>query len=1037
MAAAGCNNLIESSESISIPEQEIILTATRESLDSGTRSFRLDDGSVWWSPNEEVSVFYGSGSGGGSKFISMNTSISETVELQGTIQMSGSGKEFWAIYPYSEENACDGSSITTVIPSRQTGVEGNFSDDVFPAMAKGNSTSLPFWNICGGIKFFVSRNDIKSVTFRGNNGEVLAGKVKVSFNADGVPEVTEVVSGVNRVTLTAPDGGTFKPGKYYYITLLPIALEQGFTFTFETDSQVGTLKSDKANTIKRSIFGVLKNVDSKVLVWNDKFVDLGLSVKWAAWNLGASAPEDYGDYFAWGETEPKSVYNWTTYKWCNGDYDKLTKYCTNSSCWGSSNPMDYKTVLDTEDDAASVNWGGSWRMPTDAEWTELRNNCTWTWTSDYNGTGIAGRVVAASNGNSIFLPAAGYMDEIDLYTAGYHGCFWSSSNFGDKLRFVLFSSGGVGWNDAFRRYHGFTIRPVYGPFIPIEAITINNSSFEMMVRESVQLNVTISPSDASVSSVYWASGDNNVVSVDQEGNLLALSEGSTTITAYSSNGLSDSCVVVVKGVATVQEPEFVDLGLSVKWASFNLGASAPEGSGFYFAWGETNPKYDYSWSTYKHANGEYNKLIKYCPIHKSDWWDGVGEPDGLATLEPEDDAAAVMLGGKWRMPTDAEWKELQEHCTWTWTDNYNGMGIKGQVITASNGNSIFLPFASSRDGINLLATTYGAYWSSSLGTDRPDFAWYITIDNWRITPRNNSRSFGLSIRPVYGEFIPVESITLDNTSLELVEGFSTQFNATISPSNASARTIYWVSGDDSIVSVDNEGNASALAEGTTTITVYTSNGLSASCTVTVLKPEYKAVDLGLPSGLKWASFNVGAAKPEQFGEFFAWGETKPKYDYSWSTYKWCYGSNIPITKYCPSDKSFYWGLSGSPDNKTILDLEDDAAHAYWGGSWRTPTNEEWVELWNNCSSTWVSDYSGTGIAGQVVTSSNGNSIFLPAAGARDGTGIDEVGSRGYYYTSSLYSDIPYTTWCIYFGSDGVFKAGFYRYHGFSVRPVCP
>ncbi|MDY4512770.1 MAG: hypothetical protein SPE10_04900, partial [Paludibacteraceae bacterium] len=106
-----------------------------------------------------------------------------------------------------------------------------------------------------------------------------------------------------------------------------------------------------------------------------EYVDLGLSVKWATCNVGASKPEEYGNYYAWGETTTKSTYNWSTYKWCNGSKTTLTKYNTSSS-YGT---VDNKTVLELADDAARANWGGAWRMPTDAEWTELRENCTWTW----------------------------------------------------------------------------------------------------------------------------------------------------------------------------------------------------------------------------------------------------------------------------------------------------------------------------------------------------------------------------------------------------------------------------------------------------------------------------------------------------------------------------------------------------------------------------------------------------------------------------------------------------------------------------------
>ncbi len=184
-------------------------------------------------------------------------------------------------------------------------------------------------------------------------------------------------------------------------------------------------------------------------------VDLGLSVKWATCNVGASSPEDYGDYFAWGETEPKTeneACNWSTYKWCNGS---LTKY-NNSSSYGT---VDNKKTLELADDAARANWGGAWRMPTDAEMTELREQCTWTWTTL---NGVNGYKVTGTNGNSIFLPAAGYRVYSSLSYAGSDGGYWSSSLFADnpyRAYSVDFSSNSVGryYDD---RIGGHSVRPV-------------------------------------------------------------------------------------------------------------------------------------------------------------------------------------------------------------------------------------------------------------------------------------------------------------------------------------------------------------------------------------------------------------------------------------------------------------------------------------------------------------------------------------------------------------------------------------------------
>ena len=186
-------------------------------------------------------------------------------------------------------------------------------------------------------------------------------------------------------------------------------------------------------------------------------VDLGLpsGTLWADRNVGADSPEDYGDYFAWGETSTKSTYNWSTYKWCRGSYDTMTKYCTKSS-YGT---VDNKTVLDLEDDAAYVNMGTEWRMPTYDEQKELYSQCTWTWTTQ-NGT--KGYKVTGPNGKSIFLPAAGYRNDSGLYRAGSDGSYWSTSLHGPYLAWSLYIN-----SDSYnthtsgkRRNYGHTVRAV-------------------------------------------------------------------------------------------------------------------------------------------------------------------------------------------------------------------------------------------------------------------------------------------------------------------------------------------------------------------------------------------------------------------------------------------------------------------------------------------------------------------------------------------------------------------------------------------------
>ena len=188
-------------------------------------------------------------------------------------------------------------------------------------------------------------------------------------------------------------------------------------------------------------------------------VDLGLSVKWATCNVGATSSDGYGYYYAWGETTTKSYYSWDKYKYCkDGSYTHLTKYC-NRSDFGDNGFMDNKTVLESADDAATANWGGEWRMPTDAEWTELREKCEWTWTQVND---VNGYRVSAKNGNYIFLPAAGLYSSGRIEDTGSHGYYWSASLDVEHTisAFHLLYFSNLVIRDKLGRSNGLSVRPV-------------------------------------------------------------------------------------------------------------------------------------------------------------------------------------------------------------------------------------------------------------------------------------------------------------------------------------------------------------------------------------------------------------------------------------------------------------------------------------------------------------------------------------------------------------------------------------------------
>ena len=486
--------------------------------------------------------------------------------------------------------------------------------------------------------------------------------------------------------------------------------------------------------------------------------------------------------------------------------------------------------------------------------------------------------------------------------------------------------------------------------------------------------------------------------------------------------------------------EYVDLGLSVNWATFNVGATNPEEYGDYFAWGETEPKENYDWSTYKWYD-DSGSITKYNT--RSDY----GTVDNKTVLDPEDDVAHVKWGSSWRIPTKAEWDELINNCIWTWYDSDNtefGCVAGYKVTSKINGYTdrfIFLPAAGCRNGTNLDFASSGYYWSCSLSRD---YTWSIRFGSDGVSGSSYIREGGFSVRPVCPSEMWSDdiSVTINQESAILHVGEAVSLTATVRKGNEVVfySPVTWTSDKPEIASVIAEGVVMAESVGSAMITASV-QGKSATIYVEVeAAPAYDYVDLGL--SVNWATFNVGASRPEGSGVFYAWGETEPKENYLWSTYKWCNGSSKTLTKY--NKDSGY----GTLDNKTVLDPEDDVAHVKWGDSWRMPTKAEWDELLNNCTWTWY--VSGNtefgGVPGYKVTSNlsgyTDRYIFLPAAGERSYTSLDDGGPVGHYWSSSLRTDYPIFAYDLYFNSgnhdtNNRYTGNYSRYNGFSVRPVCP
>ena len=408
--------------------------------------------------------------------------------------------------------------------------------------------------------------------------------------------------------------------------------------------------------------------------------------------------------------------------------------------------------------------------------------------------------------------------------------------------------------------------------VPVTGVTVSPTSLTMDIGDSKSLTVTVNPSDATDKTYTISSDNTGVVEIDKDNNVVAKGAGTANVTVTTTDGAQTATCKV-----TVNKPqmtiEAVDLGLSVKWANLNLGATSPEEYGDYYAWGETLPYYNsqsplewksgkqsgYDWSSYNLCNGSNKTITKYCTNSNYGY---NGFTDGKTTLVTEDDAAYVILGGKWRMPTKADQDELRDNCNWEWTTMN---GIKGRKVTGPNGNSIFLPAAGYRFSTSLSYDgTSGAYWSSSLGPDESCYAYYLTFNSSAVSWQNSNRVGGLPIRPVYGDLvISVESVSLDKTELELSVGETASLVASVIPSNAANTSLTWSSSNESVVKVSSSGVLTGVSVGSATITVTSvSGGKKAACKVTVNKPQM-TIEVS-PTSLSFGDVNVGESSTKTF-----------------------------------------------------------------------------------------------------------------------------------------------------------------------------
>ncbi|MBO4721441.1 MAG: dockerin type I repeat-containing protein, partial [Muribaculaceae bacterium] len=787
-----------------------------------------------------------------------------------------------------------------------------------------------------------------------------------------------------------------------------------------------------------------------------EYVDLGLpsGTLWATTNVGADKPEDYGDYFAWGETAPKDFYDWSNYKWCDGSNYTLTKYCVDSY-YGNDGFTDGKTELDPEDDAATANWGAEWCMPTIEQQDELLTECTW---EKKTRNGVDGYLVTSKhNGASLFLPAASVRVENYLIQEPYWGSYWSRTLYVDKpdctyaLYFDTFNK------DSFfyERYFGQSVRPVRVQEKEHEYVDMGLPSGTLWATTNVGADKPedygdyfawgeTAPKDVYDWSTYqWCNGAHNTLtkycansSHGYNGFVDNLTELEPEDDAATANWGAEWCMPSKDQIQELQanctwewtQRNNVDgylvtsnlngATLFFPAAGYNNNSPTAVGTrGYYWSrthYGKTSYlAYNLLFSTTNVGCGtdgrNFGRSVRPVRVQEKEHeYVDLGLPSGTLWSKTNVGADNPEDYGDYFAWGETTPKDVYDWSTYQWC-NGSENSLTKYCTKSDYGYNDFVDYMTELDPEDDAATAnWGEEWCMPSQSQLQELMDFCTCQ-W--TTLNDVNGY-LFTSDINGATLFLPAAGYHNgapLSCNGTNGF--YWSRTLNVESPHIATDLYYDNEDFMI----WGWGSRFL------------GLSVR---PVRKLEHEYVDLGLPSGTKWSKTNVGADKPEDYGDYFAWGETTSKENYSWSTYQWCNGSYNQMTKYC-TDNSY--GYNGFTDDKTELDPEDDAATANWGEEWCMPSFDQIQELKDNCTTEWITR---NGVNGRLFISNiNGETLFIPAAGYRDGRSLDNVGSSGSTWSRTLDTYIPDYAYYLSFGSEEVILFGFDRSRGRNVRPV--
>ena len=526
-------------------------------------------------------------------------------------------------------------------------------------------------------------------------------------------------------------------------------------------------------------------------------------------------------------------------------------------------------------------------------------------------------------------------------------------------------------------------------------ITLSRTSLSLNSGSTFMLQATVAPLTALNKGVAWSSSDENVATVDDNGWVTAVAGGTCDIicTAKDGGGASATCAVTVIQLVT---------GLTLSQTSLSLTTGSSQ-----------------TLTATAEPSNASNQSVTWS-----------SSDTDVATVSQSGLVTAVGVGSCTITATSADGSGKTATCAVIVTQLVTNITLSQTSLSLTTGNSQTLTATAEPSNASDKSVTWSSSDTDVATVSQSGVVTAVGAGTCTITCTATDGG-GASTTCEVTVVQLVTSITLSDTALALeLDGYK-RLTATVLPDNASNKRVTWSSSDESVAEVTGTGGVAAVGLGTCTITCSATDGSGVSATCTVNVHEY--VDLGLPSGTLWATCNIGADKPEDYGDYFAWGETKGyksgKTDFSWDKYKYCKGSYNTMTKYC--NRSSY-GYNGFTDTLTELELEDDAAYVNWGSGCRMPSYDQQTELRTKCTWTWTTR---NGKNGYEVVGPNGNSLFLPAAGYRYVTSLGNAGSSGGYWSRTLDTSYPYDAYGLYFNSSDVNTGSSGRYYGYTVRPV--